>query len=115
MKSVDAAPVDDAVLRAATTPRRRRILKLVWDDELSSRQIAAHFRDVTWQAVSLNLRVLREAGLVRERREGTQRLYRADRDRCASLESLLQAMWQRDLERLGAVLEEDRRGPGESL
>src|SRR2546426_4976625 len=100
--------MDDAVVRAATSPRRRRILQLVWDDELSSRQIASHFRDVTWQAVSLNLRVLRDAGLVKERREGTRRIYRADRERCAALESLLRAMWQRDLERLGEVLEAER-------
>jgi DNA-binding transcriptional ArsR family regulator len=101
--------VDDTMLRAATAPRRRQILQLVWDDELSSRQIASHFDDVTWQAVSLNLRVLRETGLVKERRDGTRRLYRADRDRCAALESLLRAMWQRDLERLGSVLEDERR------
>ncbi len=103
--------VDDAVVRAATAPRRRQILQLVWDDELSSRQIASHFRDVTWQAVSLNLRVLRDAGLVRERREGTRRLYRADRQTCAPLESLLRAMWQRDLEQLGAMLEAEGRKP----
>ena len=99
--------MDETLVRAATSPRRRRILQLVWDDELSSRQIASHFRDVTWQAVSLNLRVLRETGLVMERREGTRRLFRADRDRCAALESLLRAMWAQDLERLGSVIEAD--------
>ena len=108
MSSGNAPPVDETLVRAATSPKRRRILQLVWDDELSSRQIASHFRDVTWQAVSLNLRVLRDAGLVKERREGTRRIYRADRERCAALESLLRAMWQRDLERLGEVLEAER-------
>ncbi|MGH8512872.1 MAG: transcriptional regulator, partial [Gammaproteobacteria bacterium] len=49
--------------------------------------------------------VLKDAGLVIERREGTRRLYRADRDRCAALEALLRTMWQRDLDRLTAVLE----------
>jgi DNA-binding transcriptional ArsR family regulator len=107
--SAKAAPVDEKVLRAATAPRRRQILHLVWDDELSSRQIASHFRDVTWQAVSLNLRVLRDAGLVRERREGTRRLYRADRKRCAPLESILRAMWRHDLELLGSVIETEGR------
>jgi DNA-binding transcriptional ArsR family regulator len=107
-----AVAVDDAALRAASSPRRRRILRLVWDRELSSRDIAGHLDDVTWQAVSLNLRVLREAGLVTERRDGARRLYRADRARCAALESLLRTMWKRDLEQLGAVLEEDRRKRG---
>lgn len=103
------ATVDDSVLRAANSPRRRRILQLVWDGELSSREIAAHLDDITWQAVSLNLRVLKDAGLVTERREGTRRLYRADRDRCAPLESLLRSMWRRDLQQLGAVLQAERK------
>ena len=104
-----SAPVDDSVLRAANSPRRRRILHLVWDSELPSQQIAAHLADITWQAVSLNLKVLKEAGLVTERREGTRRYYRADRDRCAPLETLLRAMWQRDLARLAAVLKDERK------
>jgi DNA-binding transcriptional ArsR family regulator len=104
-----SATVDDSVLRAANSPRRRRILRLVWDGELSSQQIAAHLADITWQAVSLNLRVLKEAGLVTERREGTRRFYRADRDRCAPLESLLRSMWQRDLGRLAEVMKEERK------
>ena len=103
------AAVDDSVLRAANSPRRRRILQLVWDDELSSRQIASHLEEITWQAVSLNLRVLKEAGLVTERREGTRRFYRADRDRCAPIEALLRSMWERDLGRLASALKQERK------
>jgi DNA-binding transcriptional ArsR family regulator len=109
MPPPSSAAIDDAALRAAGNPRRRRILQLVWDGEMSSSDIAAHLDDVTWQAVSLNLKVLRDAGLVTERREGTRRLYRADRKRCAALESLLRAMWKSDLEQLGALVERDRR------
>jgi DNA-binding transcriptional ArsR family regulator len=96
-----------STLEAVANPHRREILRLVWDAELSSREIASHF-DVTWQAVSHNLRVLREAGLVSERRAGTRRIYRAERDRLASLEALLQDMWRQDLERLERVMEDDR-------
>jgi DNA-binding transcriptional ArsR family regulator len=96
-----------ATLEAVAHPQRREILRLVWDAELSSREIASHF-DVTWQAVSHNLRVLREAGLVSERRDGTRRLYRADRDQLASLEALLKDLWRQDLERLERVIERDR-------
>ncbi|MGH9197613.1 MAG: ArsR/SmtB family transcription factor, partial [Acidimicrobiia bacterium] len=102
------AAIDDLAVKAAASPRRRRILKLVWDAELSSHQIAKNFADVTWQSVSLNLKVLRDAGLVRERRQGTSRLYKADRDRCGPLESLLRTMWKSDLEQLGSVLEAER-------
>lgn len=100
-----------ATLEAVSNPQRRKILRLVWDAELSSRDIAAHF-DVTWQAVSHNLRVLREAGLVAERREGTRRFYRADRGRLGPLEALLENFWRNDLERLERVIEEDRASEG---
>jgi DNA-binding transcriptional ArsR family regulator len=96
-----------STLEAVANPHRREILRLVWDAELSSREIASHF-DVTWQAVSHNLRVLREAGLVSERRAGTRRLYRAERDRLAPLEALLKDLWRQDLERLERVIERDR-------
>jgi DNA-binding transcriptional ArsR family regulator len=96
-----------STLEAVANPHRREILRLVWDAELSSREIASHF-DVTWQAVSHNLRVLREAGLISERRAGTRRLYRAERERLAPLETLLEDMWRQDLERLDRVMEDDR-------
>ena len=96
-----------ATLQAVSSPQRRAILRLVWDAELSSRDIASHF-DVTWQAVSHNLKVLREAGLVEERRAGTSRLYRADRERLRPLENLLQDFWRQDLEQLERVMEDDR-------
>ncbi|MGH2809146.1 MAG: ArsR/SmtB family transcription factor [Actinomycetota bacterium] len=94
-------------LEAVSSPRRREILRLVWDDELPSRAIAAHF-DVTWQAISHNLRVLRDAGLVSERRQGTQRLYRADRDKLGPLEAFLKEMWRHDLDTLDRVIDRDR-------
>ena len=96
-----------STLEAVANPHRREILRLVWDAELSSREIASHF-DVTWQAVSHNLRVLREAGLISERRAGTRRLYRAEREQLAPLEALLEDMWRQDLERLERVMEVDR-------
>ena len=96
-----------STLEAVASPHRREILRLVWDAELSSQEIASHF-EVTWQAVSHNLRVLREAGLITERRAGTRRLFRAERDRLAPLEGLLEGMWRQDLERLGRVIEDDR-------
>lgn len=100
-----------AALEAVANPGRRRILRLVWDDELSSREIASHF-DVTWQAVSHNLKVLKDAGLVAERRQGTSRLYRADRDKLRPLEAILQEFWRTDLERLDRVIQSDRRRGG---
>lgn len=97
-----------AALEAVANPQRRAILKLVWDSELPSRAIAQHF-DVTWQAVSHNLRVLKTAGLISERRDGTRRLYRADRESLGPLETVLKELWHRDLDRLDEVIKTDRK------
>jgi DNA-binding transcriptional ArsR family regulator len=97
-----------ATLLALSTARRRAILRLVWDREMSAGQIASHF-DVTWPAVSQNLRVLRQAGLVTERRDGTRRLYRADRKAVRPLEAVLRQMWETDLGRLRTLAEDEER------
>lgn len=98
-----------ALLDAVSNPRRRTILRLVWDTERSSSEIAAQI-DTTWPAVSQNLRVLRETGLVRERRVGTRRLYRANRTALRPLESFLRRMWKADLGRLKEAAEREERG-----
>jgi DNA-binding transcriptional ArsR family regulator len=98
----------EATLRAVNNRRRREILRLVWDKEMSSGEIASHF-DVTWPAISQNLRVLEEAGLVRHRRHGTARLYRADRRRLGALKSVLTSMWEVDLDRLAELAEAEER------
>jgi DNA-binding transcriptional ArsR family regulator len=98
-----------AILEAISNPRRREILRLVWDTERSAGEIAARF-DVSWPAVSQNLKVLRSAGLVTERREGTRRLYRADPAALGPLEAALRQMWEQDLDALANAMERERRG-----
>lgn len=98
-----------AVLEAISSPRRREILRLVWDEERSAGDIAGRF-DVTWSAISQNLKVLRSAGLVVERREGTKRLYRADPAALGSLEKAFREMWERDLDALAEAMERERHG-----
>lgn len=94
-----------AVLDAIANPRRREILRLVWERELSAGDIASRF-DVSWPAVSQNLAVLRKAGLVTERREANRRYYRADPEALGSLRSVLQEMWTQDLGRLQRAVAE---------
>jgi DNA-binding transcriptional ArsR family regulator len=98
-----------AVLDAVSNPRRRMILRLVWETELSAGEIAAHF-DVSWPAVSQNLRVLRSAGLLRERRDGNYRYYRADRAALGPLEAVLHQMWTSDLDQLRQLAEQEAQG-----
>lgn len=102
------APVEDAALKAIASPRRREILRLVWSRELSSGDIASHF-EVTWPAVSQNLRVLEDAKLIRARRLGATRLYRANRTELGPLKSVLTRMWEADLDRLARLAEKEER------
>ena len=97
----------DAALKAVAEPHRREILRLVWDRELPAGEIASHF-DVSRPAVSQHLRVLKEAELVNERREGTKRLYVARRETVAELRQFLDDYWSSTLSRLrdGAEAEE---------
>src|ERR1700736_2148969 len=90
---VPATPVGpDAVLRALADPHRRQILRLVQHTDLPAGQIAAHF-DLTQQAVSQHLTVLKRAGLLAERREGTRRLYSLRSESLAPLGALLDELW----------------------
>jgi DNA-binding transcriptional ArsR family regulator len=90
----------DAALKALAEPRRRQILRLVWSEELGASAIAGHFADVTRPAISQHLGVLREAGLVSERRDGTRRLYRARQEELRKLRDELDDYWTSGLERL---------------
>ena len=98
----------EAALKAIAAPRRRQILKLVRDDELSAGEIASHF-DVTRPAVSQHLNVLKEAGLVSERRNGTRRLYRARPEGLVELRNFLEGFWDVRLEALKREAEKEER------
>src|ERR671911_1476016 len=104
--------VEEAI-RALAEPRRRRILELVAKRELSAGQIASKF-DVTRPAISQHLTILKEAGLVEERRDGTRRLYRTRPEGFADLRTFLERFWDEGLERLklAAELEEGRKRRG---
>lgn len=103
----------DAVLRALAEPQRRRILTLVRDGELPAGEIAAHF-DITHQAVSQHLRILRDSGLLHERRAGTRRLYAIRPEAIEPLREFLDELWPSSLRRLKAVVESDRRRASKS-
>ena len=105
----------DTALRAIADPRRREILALIQGRELAAGEIAARF-DVTRPAISQHLAVLRDAGLVTERRAGTRRLYRARPSGSAELRAWLEAFWDDGLARLRDAAEQEeshgRNDPG---
>jgi DNA-binding transcriptional ArsR family regulator len=96
----------EAALKAIAAPRRRQSLTLVRDGELSAGEIASHF-DVTRPAVSQHLNVLKEAGLLNERRNGTRRLYRARPEGLAELKEFLAEFWDVRLETLKREAEKE--------
>ncbi len=94
----------DDVLRAIAEPRRREILHLIQDQELSSGDIASHF-EVMRPAISQHLGVLKDAGLVTVRRDGTRRLYRARPEGLEGVRAFLEEFWGDRLWRLKAAAE----------
>jgi DNA-binding transcriptional ArsR family regulator len=105
--------MDAAVIAAIASPRRREILRLVWDRELAAGEIHRAMPDVTFGAVSLQLRALMAAGVVDVRRERQHRFYRAKREALGEVGGILERMWDDALWRLKlqAELEASRRGP----
>jgi DNA-binding transcriptional ArsR family regulator len=97
-----------AALDALAEPRRREILALVRDRELAAGEIAANF-DVTRSAISQHVGVLKQAGLVTERREGTKRLFRARPEGLADLRSFLDEFWSDRLDVLTREAESEER------
>ena len=98
----------EAALKAIAAPRRRQILTLVRDGELSAGEIAAQF-DVTRPAVSQDLTLLKEAGLVTERRNGARRLYRVRPEGLAPLKAFLEEFWDERLDALKREAEREER------
>ena len=89
-----------AVFEALAAPRRREILKLVWDGERSAGDIHRAFSDVSFGAVSQHLKVLESAGLVECREEGRFHFYAARRKQLGHLGRWLEMMWDEALPEL---------------
>lgn len=103
-----------AVLDAIAEPRRRRILELVRDEELPAGEIASRFPDVSRPAISQHLGVLREAGLLTERRQGTSRLYAVRPEGLAEVREFVAEFWDARLDVLKQIVENETKKPEES-
>jgi DNA-binding transcriptional ArsR family regulator len=98
----------DVTLKALAEPRRREILRLVGERDLSAGEVAAHF-DVSRPAISQHLGVLRGAGLISERRDGARRIYAAVPERLDELNEFLAGFWGEGLGALKAAAEAEQR------
>lgn len=94
------------VFQVLAEPRRRDVLALLADQERTAGDVAARF-DVTRQAVSQHLRILLQAGLIDERREGARRWYRARPEGLAEVRAYVEAMWPAALGALKTAAERE--------
>lgn len=95
--------MEDA-LKALAEPRRQEILRLLNDRELASGEIARQFQ-VSRPAISQHLQVLKQAGLVTERREGTHHYYRARPEGLAEIRAFIGQFWGDALDHLAKAAE----------
>ena len=98
----------DAALKAIAEPRRREILQIVANGEMAAGEIAAHF-SISGPAVSQHLGILKDAGLVTERREGTRRLYSVREEGLDEVRQFLDSFWDASLLRLKHAAEWQQR------
>ena len=96
------------VFEAIAQPKRREILRLLAAGELSAGQIASRFA-VTQPAISQHLKVLKEAGLISERRDAQRRLFSVRPEGLADLHSFLAEVLPASLERLKRAAEQEER------
>jgi DNA-binding transcriptional ArsR family regulator len=99
------------VFEAIAQPKRREILRMLAGGELSAGEVASRFT-VTQPAISQHLKALKQAGLIRERREGNRRVYSVDAEGLADLHTVLADVIPNRLERLKHVVEEEERSGG---
>ena len=104
------APAADDVFRAIADPTRRALLDALADGEQTAGKLGAPF-EISQPGLSQHLRVLRDAGLVKERKEGRYRVYRLNPKPLRTVHrwvAFYERFWKRRLDALGKHLEQDR-------
>jgi DNA-binding transcriptional ArsR family regulator len=94
----------DIALTALADPTRRAVFERLRDGPVSVGEIAAGL-PVSRPAVSQHLKVLKDAGLVRERAEGARRVYRVDADGVAAVREHFDRLWEHALAAFAAEAE----------
>ncbi len=94
--------------KAVADDNRRQVLLLLKDGEKTPSEIATHF-EFTLPALSTHLKVLRDAGLVKERREGQRKLYSVDRDGMSEMVRFLDLFWDERLHALKQYVESKKQ------
>jgi len=108
----DPDPVEDA-LQAISHRGRRAMLRLAWDAERTSSELA-DAAGLSRSAASQHLKILRDTGLVHVRVDANRRLYRVDPERLATLRAFLDEFWGDHLDALTATAEATHRARARS-
>jgi DNA-binding transcriptional ArsR family regulator len=98
----------EMALAALSDPTRRLVFERILTAPRSVSVIAEGL-PVSRPAVSQHLKVLKEAGLITERRNGTRRLYAANPQALGELRAAIEAMWREALGAMAATVEEERQ------
>lgn len=96
--------------RAIADPTRRAVLDLLLENERTVNDLVWRFR-MTQPAMSQHLRVLRQVGLVSQRRAGRERIYRIRPDRLKPVADWVgqyERFWKRKLRALDEFLEKEK-------
>jgi len=98
----------EAALAALSDTTRRQVFERVLT---APRPVAAIAEGlpVSRPAVSQHLKVLKEAGLVTERRDGTRRLYAANPQALGELRAAIEAMWREALGGIATAIDEEQK------
>lgn len=88
---------------------RRQILLLLRKNEMTPSQIVSHF-DFTLPALSSHLKILRDAELVKERKQGKNRFYSLNREKTMEMMQFFNLIWENNLQALKEYVENRRRG-----
>jgi DNA-binding transcriptional ArsR family regulator len=101
-------PYQSDGLTALGDPTRRAIFERLADRPSAVGELAREL-PVSRPAVSQHLKVLKDAGLVIDRRAGNRRIYRLDPDGVGELRAYLDRFWNRSLTAFKAAVEEDNK------
>ena len=112
MRAAAAAETPESALRALADPNRRRILAVVRDQPRAVGEIAQQV-DMSQQAVSFHLQVLRGAGLVTVRRDRTRHLFLVRTDGLSAVRDFLDGFWPTHLVALKQAAEAEFRRTGD--
>jgi DNA-binding transcriptional ArsR family regulator len=91
---------------ALAEPTRRTIIERLAERPMAVGELAAHL-PVTRPAVSQHLKVLKQAGLVRDRADGTRRIYRVDPAGLGQIRQWLDRFWDKSLAAYAAAAERE--------